>query len=51
MEKIYAVLLINKTRTWASVPTQIKSKVDDVLKSQVAAGMISQAQYDEIMAS
>lgn len=51
MEKIYAVLLISKTRTWATVPAQIKPKVATVLQSQVAAGMLSQAQYDEIMAS
>lgn len=51
MEKIYAVLLINQARTWTSVPAKIKPKVEAVLLEHVAAGLISQVQYDDIMAS
>lgn len=48
MARIWANRLEDGTRTWAEVPASRKNAVREVLRGDVASGVISEARYEEI---
>ena len=49
MAKIYADLIIAKSKRFSEVPVKIKEQVDNVLKQYVVDGKITQEQYNELI--
>ena len=48
MNRIWANRLEAGTKTWAECPQSRKSAVDEILRADVAAGVISAERYTEI---
>lgn len=48
MARIWANRLEDGTKTWAEVPASRKGAVREVLRGDVASGVISAEQYEEI---
>lgn len=48
MARIWANRLEDGTKTWAEVPASRKDAVREVLRGDVASGVISESRYEEI---
>ena len=48
MAQVYVKLLYADRRTWEQVPDNLKEDVNNILKSDVAQGVITPERYEEI---